>query len=126
MTLQPIWDNRLQLLTMATNLIVEKPKKGIELASAKINNISTGSPSGLQNNSPAYTPHSSINSLPLLPPHTTASHLVLPLMSSHLALKVLYRIAFKSLPPMRHEFCTDSENNRLKWMKLLGLLVMFP
>jgi len=29
-------------------------------------------------------------------------------------------------PNETHEFRTDSENDRLRWMKLLGLLVMFP
>ena len=120
MTLQPIWDNRLPLLTMATNLHMEKPKKGIELASGKINNISTGAPSGSQNNSPAYISHSSIPPPPLLPPHTTASHLVLPLMSDHLAHR--NQIITRN---ETHEFHTDSENDRLRWMKLLGLLVTF-
>jgi len=29
-------------------------------------------------------------------------------------------------PNEMHEFCTDSKNDCLRWMKLLGLLVMFP
>jgi len=70
-------------------------------------------------------PHSPI--LPLPPPHATASHLALPLIFNHLALKALHCIVFQiATPNETHEFRTDSENDRLRWMKLLGLLVMFP
>lgn len=105
----------------------QKPKKGIELANAKINNVSTGSPSGSQNNSPAYTP-TLANSSPSPSPSPrnsitlSTSPNVQSLGTQGTALHS-FQIA---TPNETHEFRTDSENDRLRWMKLLGLLVMFP
>ena len=85
----------------------EKPKKAIDLAKAKLES-SLSSPSVSATGSPhggtlATSPNPSGYQTP------TAQHL------------------FQVITPNEtHEFRTDSENERLRWGKLLGLLVLFP
>ena len=71
--------------------------------------------------------HLPILPLPLPPPHATASHLALPPNVQSLGTQGTALHSFQiATPNETHEFRTDSENDRLRWMKLLGLLVMFP
>ncbi len=82
----------------------QKPKKSIDLTKAKIDASST-----LSSSSNGGSPRSASSSLS--PPKSTGGN-------DHSFVVTVQNDV--------HEFRTDSENEKLTWVKLLGLLVMFP
>ena len=104
-----------------------KPKKTVELSYAKVSAVSTGSPSGSQTNSPAGAVTGvSISPSPSPSPRNSLTLSTSPSIHS-LSLQSGTSHRFLVITSNEtHEFRTETENDRLRWVKLLGLLVMFP
>ena len=104
----------------------QKPKDALELNGAKIETTSGGSPSGSQGSSPYSTIGSSTsprNSLVGSPSPRNSTLGTSPSSQGLAANQYIFQV---SCSGKSHEFRTDSENDRIRWVKLLGLLVMFP
>ena len=101
-----------------------KPKNSIRLENAKIDSSYT-SPSGSSTNSPAYSsatitsPQGNIRLSASPSPSTSVS-------SQGTGGSELYPFSVTTSNGDLHEFKTESENDRLRWVKLLQLLVMYP
>lgn len=93
----------------------QKPKKTLELAKAKIDSGSA-SPPGSHSNSPYNT--MSMSPYTGSPPFGTS-----PSYASTGVQQYVFQVV---LPNETNEFKAESEDDRLKWIKLLGLLIMFP
>ena len=104
-----------------------KPKKTVELSYAKVSAVSAGSPSGSQTNSPAGAVTGvSISPSPSPSPRNSLTLSTSPSIHS-LSLQSGTSHRFLVITSNEtHEFRTETENDRLRWVKLLGLLVMFP
>lgn len=93
----------------------KKPNKILELAKAKIDS-SSGSPPNSHSNSPYNTMSMS--------PYTSSPLGTSPSYSSSVG--VQQHIFQVVLTNETNEFKAENEDDRLKWIKLLGLLIMFP
>ncbi len=98
-----------------------KPKNSIRLEGAKIDS-SYSSPSASNTSSPAYSsavtsPQGGIRLSASPSPSTSSQGNSAP---------ELYAFTVATSNGDVHEFKTESENDRLRWVKLLQLLVMYP
>ena len=107
-----------------------KPKGAIKLEGAKIES-SYNTPPNSSNNSPAYTStllssqgNVNLSSSPLSVGSSNSQSGSVPSSASNS--EVMYVFTVLTSNNELHEFRTDSENDRLRWVKLLQLLVMYP
>lgn len=98
-----------------------KPKNSIKLEGAKIDTVYS-SPSPSNTNSPAYGNTSTVTSPPSGNRFSSSPS---PSLSSSNGGE-LYAFTVATSGGDVHEFRTESENDRLRWVKLLQLLVMYP
>ena len=101
----------------------QKPKKVLELAGAKVE-TPNGSPCGSKDNSP-YNSHN-IAASPRNSAGSSGNFSLSPSPSSSQGSSGLQHVFLVTFGSETHEFRTESENDRLRWVKLLQLLVMFP
>ena len=104
----------------------QKLKDVIELKEAKIQTTNGSSPSGSRGNSPYSTIGSSPSPRNSLVGSPSPRSSTLGTSPASQGASVTQHTFLVTISGKSHEFQTDCEHERIRWVKLLGLLVMFP